>query len=142
MPHGATQAGHAKKRAALPSYTVAGTTIADTRRFFRALLLVLSSGLFSVFFLSSPDGVAEQEGDEEADERDRGSDRERDVEGAHRADAAGEARAQDGGQQLGAEGERSKRGGYKSQKLPGGDHTALGDARATLHLIERMAEGA
>jgi DNA polymerase-3 subunit epsilon len=39
-------------------------------------------------------------------------------------------------------GERSKRGGYKNQKLPGGDHTALGDARATLHLIERMAEGA
>jgi DNA polymerase III subunit epsilon len=38
-------------------------------------------------------------------------------------------------------GERSKRGGYKNQKLPGGDHTALGDARATLHLIERMAEG-
>lgn len=30
-------------------------------------------------------------------------------------------------------GERSKRGG---------DHTALGDARATLALIERMAEGA
>ena len=39
-------------------------------------------------------------------------------------------------------GERSKRGGYKSQKLPGGDHTAIGDARATLRLIERMAEGA
>ena len=37
-------------------------------------------------------------------------------------------------------GERSRRGGYKSQKLPGGDHTALGDARATLRLIERMAE--
>ncbi len=37
-------------------------------------------------------------------------------------------------------GERSKRGGYKNQKLPGGDHTAIGDARATLHLIERMAE--
>jgi DNA polymerase-3 subunit epsilon len=37
-------------------------------------------------------------------------------------------------------GERSKRGGYKNQKLPGGDHTALGDARATLGLIERMAE--
>src|ERR671913_210185 len=31
---------------------------------------------------------------------------------------------------------------YKNQKLPGGDHTALGDARATLRLIERMAEGA
>jgi DNA polymerase-3 subunit epsilon len=39
-------------------------------------------------------------------------------------------------------GERSKRGGYKSQKLSGGDHTAIGDARATLRLIERMAEGA
>src|SRR5215212_8592272 len=39
-------------------------------------------------------------------------------------------------------GERSKRGVYKNQKLPGGDHTALGDARATLRLIERMAEGA
>jgi DNA polymerase-3 subunit epsilon len=39
-------------------------------------------------------------------------------------------------------GERSKRGGYKSQKLPGGDHTAIGDARATLRVIELMAEGA
>ena len=39
-------------------------------------------------------------------------------------------------------GERSKRGGYKSQKLSGGDHTAIDDARATLRLIERMAEGA
>jgi DNA polymerase-3 subunit epsilon len=39
-------------------------------------------------------------------------------------------------------GERSKRGGYKNQKLVGGDHSALGDARATLRLIERMAEGA
>ncbi|MDQ3318316.1 MAG: 3'-5' exonuclease [Actinomycetota bacterium] len=39
-------------------------------------------------------------------------------------------------------GERSKRGGYKSQKLAGGDHTAIGDARATLALIERMARGA
>jgi DNA polymerase-3 subunit epsilon len=38
-------------------------------------------------------------------------------------------------------GERSKRGGYKNQKLAGGDHTALGDARATLRLIERVAEG-
>ena len=38
--------------------------------------------------------------------------------------------------------ERSKRGGYKNQKLVGGDHTAIGDARATLRLIERMAEGA
>jgi DNA polymerase-3 subunit epsilon len=39
-------------------------------------------------------------------------------------------------------GERSKRGGYKNQKLVGGDHTAIGDARATLRLIEWMAEGA
>jgi DNA polymerase-3 subunit epsilon len=39
-------------------------------------------------------------------------------------------------------GERSKRGGHKNQKLVGGDHTALGDARATLRLIERMAQGA
>ena len=39
-------------------------------------------------------------------------------------------------------GEPSKRGGYRPQKLPGGDHTAIGDARATLRLIERMAEGA
>jgi DNA polymerase III subunit epsilon len=39
-------------------------------------------------------------------------------------------------------GERSKKGGYKSQKLSGGDHTAIGDARATLRLIEWMAEGA
>ena len=39
-------------------------------------------------------------------------------------------------------GERSKRGGYKYQKLPDGDHTAVGDAKATLRLIERMAEGA
>src|SRR5215203_3403340 len=39
-------------------------------------------------------------------------------------------------------GERSKRGGYKSQKLSGGDHAAIGDARATLRVIERMAEGA
>jgi DNA polymerase III epsilon subunit-like protein len=39
-------------------------------------------------------------------------------------------------------GERSKRGGYKNQKLVGADHTAIGDARATLRLIERMAEGA
>jgi DNA polymerase-3 subunit epsilon len=39
-------------------------------------------------------------------------------------------------------GERSRRGSYKNQKLPGGDHTAIGDARATLRLIEQMAEGA
>jgi DNA polymerase-3 subunit epsilon len=36
-------------------------------------------------------------------------------------------------------GEPSKRGGYRSQKLPGGDHSALGDALATLRLIEEMA---
>lgn len=30
-------------------------------------------------------------------------------------------------------------GGYKWQKLPGGDHSALGDARATLEVIKRMA---
>ena len=39
-------------------------------------------------------------------------------------------------------GERSKRGGHRNQKLAGGDHTAIGDARATLRLIERMAQGA
>jgi len=39
-------------------------------------------------------------------------------------------------------GEPSKRGrGYRPQKLPGGDHTALGDALATLHLVEGMAAG-
>src|ERR687898_734792 len=39
-------------------------------------------------------------------------------------------------------GEPSKRGGgYRPQKLPGGDHTALGDALATLRLIEGMAAG-
>src|SRR5215204_2688988 len=39
-------------------------------------------------------------------------------------------------------GEHSKRGeGYRPQKLPRGDHTALGDALATLRLIERMAQG-
>ena len=38
-------------------------------------------------------------------------------------------------------GEPSKRGGYRSQKLPGGDHSALGDALATLRLIEEMARG-
>jgi DNA polymerase-3 subunit epsilon len=31
---------------------------------------------------------------------------------------------------------------FKRHKLPGGDHTALGDARATMRLIFRMAEGA
>jgi DNA polymerase-3 subunit epsilon len=38
--------------------------------------------------------------------------------------------------------EPAKRGGYRSQKLPGGNHSALGDALATLRLIEEMAEGA
>ncbi len=38
-------------------------------------------------------------------------------------------------------GEPSKRGGYRFQKLPGGDHTALGDALATLQLIEEMSTG-
>jgi len=38
-------------------------------------------------------------------------------------------------------GEPAKRGGgYRPQKLPGGDHTALGDALATLRLIEGMAQ--
>jgi DNA polymerase-3 subunit epsilon len=36
-------------------------------------------------------------------------------------------------------GEPGKRGGYRNQKLSGGDHSALGDCRATLKLIERMA---
>jgi DNA polymerase-3 subunit epsilon len=36
-------------------------------------------------------------------------------------------------------GEPSKRGGTRSQKLPGGNHSALGDALATLRLIEEMA---
>src|SRR5215207_5124404 len=35
-------------------------------------------------------------------------------------------------------GRASKRGGYRSQKLPGGDHSALGDALATLRLIEEI----
>lgn len=38
-------------------------------------------------------------------------------------------------------GEPSKRGGYRNQKLVGGDHTALGDTLATLRLIREMAEG-
>jgi DNA polymerase III subunit epsilon len=38
-------------------------------------------------------------------------------------------------------GEPSKRGGYRSQKLPGGDHSALGDALATLRLVQQMAAG-
>jgi DNA polymerase-3 subunit epsilon len=32
-------------------------------------------------------------------------------------------------------------GGYKWQKLESGDHTALGDCKATLDLIEKMARG-
>ncbi len=36
-------------------------------------------------------------------------------------------------------GERWPGGGYKWQKLRGGDHTALGDCRATLEVIRRMA---
>ena len=36
-------------------------------------------------------------------------------------------------------GEPSKRGGYRSQKLSGGDHSTLGDALATLRLIKEMA---
>ena len=39
-------------------------------------------------------------------------------------------------------GEPGKRGGYRNQKLPGGDHSALGDCRATLAVIETMARGA
>ncbi len=38
-------------------------------------------------------------------------------------------------------GEPSKRGGYRNQKLTGGDHSALGDALATLRLIKQMARG-
>ena len=38
-------------------------------------------------------------------------------------------------------GERTKRGGYRNQKLTGGDHTALGDALATLRRIKQMAAG-
>jgi DNA polymerase-3 subunit epsilon len=38
-------------------------------------------------------------------------------------------------------GEPSKRGGYRNQKLVGGDHSALGDALATLRLIREMARG-
>lgn len=33
----------------------------------------------------------------------------------------------------------SYHGNYRWQKLPGGDHSALGDCRATLELIKRMA---
>ncbi len=38
-------------------------------------------------------------------------------------------------------GQRGKRGGYRNQKLPGGDHSALGDCRATLEVLKRMAAG-
>jgi DNA polymerase-3 subunit epsilon len=38
-------------------------------------------------------------------------------------------------------GEPGKRGGYKYQKLPGGDHSALGDCRATLKVLKDMARG-
>ncbi|MFC2169432.1 exonuclease domain-containing protein [Acidobacteriota bacterium] len=37
-------------------------------------------------------------------------------------------------------GELWSEGGYRWQKLPGGDHTALGDSQATLRIIRRMAE--
>jgi DNA polymerase-3 subunit epsilon len=38
-------------------------------------------------------------------------------------------------------GEQWPYGGYKWQKLESGDHTALGDCRATLALIKKMAKG-
>jgi hypothetical protein len=38
-------------------------------------------------------------------------------------------------------GKPCKRGSYRSQKLPGGNHSALRDALATLRLIEEMAAG-
>jgi DNA polymerase-3 subunit epsilon len=31
-------------------------------------------------------------------------------------------------------------GNYRYQKLPGGDHTAVGDCRATLKVIKKMAK--
>jgi DNA polymerase III subunit epsilon len=34
----------------------------------------------------------------------------------------------------------SYRGSYRWQKLPGGDHSAVGDCKATLNLIKHMAE--
>ena len=37
-------------------------------------------------------------------------------------------------------GQLNFKGGYKWQKLPGGDHTAVGDCVATLDVIKRMAE--
>lgn len=36
-------------------------------------------------------------------------------------------------------GEWSRFGDYKWQRLPGGDHTALGDCKATLDVLKRMA---
>jgi DNA polymerase III subunit epsilon len=36
-------------------------------------------------------------------------------------------------------GERKRSGEYKWQKLPGGDHTSLGDCKAVLELINQMA---
>lgn len=36
-------------------------------------------------------------------------------------------------------GSRRSSGDYRWQKLPGGDHTALGDCRATLNVIKKMA---
>jgi DNA polymerase III subunit epsilon len=37
-------------------------------------------------------------------------------------------------------GERNEyHGDYKWQRLPGGDHSALGDCKATLEVIEAMA---
>jgi DNA polymerase III subunit epsilon len=36
-------------------------------------------------------------------------------------------------------GERKRSGEYRLQKLPGGDHTSLGDCRAVMDLINRMA---
>jgi DNA polymerase-3 subunit epsilon len=40
---------------------------------------------------------------------------------------------------IGWVGEPGWRGGFRWQKLPGGDHSAIGDARATLAVIRRMA---
>jgi DNA polymerase-3 subunit epsilon len=37
-------------------------------------------------------------------------------------------------------GEPGKRGGYRTQKLPDGDHSALGDCRATLAVLQRMSQ--
>lgn len=36
-------------------------------------------------------------------------------------------------------GEWNKRGGYKWQKLVGGDHSAIGDCRAVLSILKKMA---